>query len=235
MAINKVQLPDGTEVVIDEWLHYPLFSTIQIGSTGGNGDSTNLRAFSYVQGMRVPSTTNVPLNTRLADARDTNMVKRGGLNYDEAFILYAVTYEAFALTSLGDGTAPNPAVAPAPVVSAENLKRLQRDLLIEVIVGAQQQKPQLRAPFSFIGQSAGTKSFSSTNNVGAVANGAAYSQGTGGAIDARNQRRLELPIYIESQQVAFMKVSSPVGTIAGLDQSVRLRWYWDGLKRRPVA
>ena len=63
----------------------------------------------------------------------------------------------------------------------------------------------------------------------------AYSQGTGGAIDARNQRRLELPIYIESQQVAFMKVSSPIGTITGLDQSVRLRWYWDGLKRRPVA
>jgi hypothetical protein len=229
MAINKVQLPDGTEVVIDEWLHYPLFSTIQIGSLGGIGDSTNLRAFSYVQGMRVPSTTNVTGSTRLADARDTNMVKRGGLNYDEAFILYAVTYEAFALTP---NTELAPVAAPAPVLTAENLKRLQRDLLIEIIVGAQQQKPQLRSPFSFIGQSAGTKSFSSTNTVGA---GQAFSMGTGGGIDARNQRRLELPIYIESQQVSFMKVSSPIGTILGLDQQVRLRWYWDGLKRRPVA
>lgn len=238
MAINKVQLPDGTEVVIDEWLHYPLYSTIQIGVTQpvpGTfvGDSTNLRAFSYVQGMRVPSTTNAPLNTRLADARDTNMVKRGGLNYDEAFILYAITYETFALTESlqtdGDDTQSN---APAPVLTAENLKRLQRDLLIELIVGAQQQKPQLRAPFSFIGQSAGTKSFASTGSVGLSV---AFSQGTGGSIDARNQRRLELPIYIESQQVAFMKVSSPVGTITGLDQAVRLRWYWDGLKRRPVA
>jgi hypothetical protein len=235
MAINKVQLPDGTEVVIDEWLHYPLYSTIQIGTSGGTGDSTNLRAFSYVQGMRVPSTTNAPLNTRLADARDTNMVKRGGLNYDEAFILYAVTYEAFALTNLVTTIDDEPAVvAGVPVLTAENLRRLQRDLLIEVIVGAQQQKPQLRSPFSFIGQSAGTRSFASTNDVGS-ASLAAFSQGTGGAIDARNQRRLELPIYIESQQVAFMKVSSPVGTIAGLDQSVRLRWYWDGLKRRPVA
>lgn len=236
MAINKVQLPDGTEVVIDEWLHYPLFSTIQIGSVGGNGDSTNLRAFSYVQGMRVPSTTNVtPGGNRLADARDTNMVKRGGLNYDEAFILYAITYEAFALTESTTATVEPPASqinAPAPVLTAENVKRLQRDLLIELIVGAQQQKPQLRAPFSFIGQSAGTKSFASTGSVGA---GVAFSQGTGGGIDARNQRRLELPIYIESQQVAFLKVSSPIGTIAGLDQQVRLRWYWDGLKRRPVA
>jgi len=229
MAINKVQLPDGTEVVIDEWLHYPLFSTIQIGSLGGTGDSTNLRAFSYVQGMRVPSTTNVTGGTRLADARDTNMVKRGGLNYDEAFILYAITYEAFALTP---NTVTPPVAAPAPVLTAENVKRLQRDLLVELIVGAQQQKPQLRSPFSFIGQSAGTKSFAST---GAVGLGIAFSQGTGGSIDARNQRRLELPIYIESQQVAFMKVSSPIGTIAGLDQQVRLRWYWDGLKRRPVA
>jgi hypothetical protein len=229
MAINKVQLPDGTEVVIDEWLHYPLFSTIQIGSLGGNGDSTNLRAFSYVQGMRVPSTTNVTGGTRLADARDTNMVKRGGLNYDEAFILYAITYETFALTANAETP---PVAAPAPVFTAENVKRLQRDLLVELIVGAQQQKPQLRSPFSFIGQSAGTKSFSSTNTVGL---GQAFSMGTGGGIDARNQRRLELPIYIESQQVAFMKVSSPSGPITGLDQQVRLRWYWDGLKRRPVA
>jgi hypothetical protein len=233
MAINKVQLPDGTEVVIDEWLHYPLFSTIQIGSSGGVGDSTNLRAFSYVQGMRVPSTTNVTGSTRLADARDTNMVKRGGLNYDEAFILYAVTYEAFALTASVTGV-PDAEVlnAPAPVLTAENLKRLQRDLLIEIIVGAQQQKPQLRSPFSFIGQSAGTKSYAST---GLVGTDVGFSQGTGGGIDARNQRRLELPIYIESQQVSFMKVSSPIGTIVGLDQQVRLRWYWDGLKRRPVA
>lgn len=234
MAINKVQLPDGTEVVIDEWLHYPLFSTIQIGSDGTNGDSTNLRAFSYVQGMRVPSTAGVtPGGNRLADARDTNMVKRGGLNYDEAFILYAITYEAFALTpSTTTVEELSQLNAPAPVLTAENVKRLQRDLLIELIVGAQQQKPQLRAPFSFIGQSAGTKSFASTGSVGLSV---AFSQGTGGSIDARNQRRLELPIYIESQQVAFMKVSSPIGTIAGLDQQVRLRWYWDGLKRRPVA
>lgn len=232
MAINKVQLPDGTEVVIDEWLHYPLFSTIQIGSTGGNGDSTNLRAFSYVQGMRVPSTTNVTGGSRLADARDTNMVKRGGLNYDEAFILYAITYETFALTASETTDEDTLLNAPAPVLTAENVKRLQRDLLIELIVGAQQQKPQLRAPFSFIGQSAGTKSFASTGSVGVDVG---FTQGTGGGIDARNQRRLELPIYIESQQVAFMKVSSPIGTIAGLDQQVRLRWYWDGLKRRPVA
>jgi hypothetical protein len=236
MAIKKVTLPDGSSVVIDEWLHYPLFSTIQLGTSGGAGDAVNLRAFSYVQGQRVPSTTNAPNNTRLADARDTNMVKRGGMNYDEAFILYALTFEHFALTSVAVGeTDPiTSLVAPIPVFTAENLRRLQRDVLVELIIGAQQQKPQLRAPMSYISQSVGTKSFAMQGNTAANTI-TGFSAGTAGDVDARNQRRLELPIYIESQQVSFLKVTSPVGTIAGMNQAVRLRWYWDGLKRRPVA
>ena len=236
MAIKKVQLPDGSSVVIDEWLHYPLFSTIQLGVSGGAGDSVNLRAFSYVQGQRVPSTTNAPNNTRLADARDTNMVKRGGMNYDEAFILYALTFEHFALTNLVEGTGDPITLltAPIPVFTAENLRRLQRDVLVELIIGAQQQKPQLRAPMSYIGQSVGTKSFAQMGNT-TTATITGFSAGNAGDVDARNQRRLELPIYIESQQVSFLKVTSPVGTSAGMDQAVRLRWYWDGLKRRPVA
>ena len=241
MAIKKVTLPDGSSVVIDEWLHYPLFSTIQLGTSGGAGDSVNLRAFSYVQGQRVPSTTNVqaPENTRLADARDTNMVKRGGMNYDEAFILYALTFEHFALTDLYEPPVPPDTrvpflQAPVPVFTAENLRRLQRDVLVELIIGAQQQKPQLRAPMSYISQSVGTKSFAMQGNT-AMGTVTGFSAGNAGDVDARNQRRLELPIYIESQQVSFLKVTSPVGTIAGMDQAVRLRWYWDGLKRRPVA
>ena len=235
MAIKKVTLPDGTNVVIDEWLHYPLFSTIEIGSNGISGDAANLRAFSYVQGQRVPATTNVPVPNRLADARDTNMVKRGGMNYDEAFILYAITYETFALSDVALAEEENYTAITAirPIFTAENLRRLQRDLMVELIVGAQQKKPQFRAPFSFLGQSVGAESWSTplfTGNF--VVN---LSTGTAGTLDSRNQRRLELPIYIESQQVAFLRVFSPVGSIEGMDQSVRLRFYWDGLKRRPVG
>jgi hypothetical protein len=235
MAIKKVTLPDGTNVVIDEWLHYPLFSTIEIGSAQNiTGDAVNLRAFSYVQGQRVPATTNVPVPNRLADARDTNMVKRGGMNYDEAFILYAITYETFALSNvvLEDDNGPI-FTAIAPIFTAENLRRLQRDLMVELIVGAQQKKPQFRAPFSFLGQSVGVESWSTpaftTNSP------INLSTGTAGTLDSRNQRRLELPVYIESQQVAFLRVFSPVGPIEGMNQSVRLRFYWDGLKRRPVG
>jgi len=233
MAIKKVTLPDGTNVVIDEWLHYPLFSTVELGSTGTDGDAANLRAFSYVQGQRVPATTNVPVPNRLADARDTNMVKRGGMNYDEAFILYAITYETFALSNvLGDGAPPD-VIAVAPIFTAGNLRRLQRDLVVELIVGAQQKKPQFRAPFSFLGQSVGAESWSTPSIPGNFS--VNLSTGTAGTLDSRNQRRLELPIYIESQQVAFLRVFSPVGSIAGMNQSVRLRFYWDGLKRRPVG
>jgi len=235
MAIKKVQLPDGTSVVIDEWLHYPLFSALQLGQTNGLGDAINLRAFSYVQGQRVPSTANATTPLRLADARDTNMVKRGGMNYDEAFILYAITFEHFAQTGVFGGTDPlTTLTAPIPMLTQSNLRRLQRDVLIELIIGAQQQKPQLRCPMSFLGQSVGTKGYAQGGGVAALTQ-TQLSTGTAGMVDARNQRRLELPIYIESQQVSFMKVTSPVGTIAGLDQNILLRFYWDGLKRRPVA
>jgi hypothetical protein len=233
MAIKKVTLPDGTNVVIDEWLHYPLFSTIELGSTSGNGDAVNLRAFSYVQGQRVPATTNVPVPNRLADARDTNMVKRGGMNYDEAFILYAITYETFALSDVFLTGDPGIYTAVGPIFTAENLRRLQRDLMVELIVGAQQKKPQFRAPFSFLGQSVGAESWSTPVVGGNFA--VNLSAGTAGTLDSRNQRRLELPVYIESQQVAFLRVFSPVGPIQGMNQSVRLRFYWDGLKRRPVG
>jgi hypothetical protein len=106
--------------------------------------------------------------------------------------------------------------------------------MVELIIGAQQQKPQFRAPFSFIGQSVGTVAEAIGGGTTAVTQ-THFQMGTGGAIDARNQRRLELPIYIESQQVSYLQVKSPLGTIAGLTQGLNLRWYWDGLKRRPVA
>jgi hypothetical protein len=235
MAIKKVQLPDGSSVVIDEWLHYPLFSTIGIGTNNTDGDNTNLRAFSYVQGQRVPTTPSLAV-TLLADASHTNMVKRGGMNYDEAFILYSMTFEHFATTELSTGTG-DPATllnAPELVLTAANLRRLQRDVLVELIIGAQQQKPQLRCPMSYIGQSIGAKTWAMQGNT-TTATVTEFSTGTAGAVDARNQRRLELPVYIESQQVSFLKVTSPGGPITGLTQGVFLRWYWDGLKRRPVA
>ena len=215
MAVKEIRLPDGRNVVIDEWLHWPLYSTVEFASTAG----VQLRAFSYVRGQRVPSNG---LPSRLATQADTNMAQRQMMSYDESFVMYAITYEAFRLPDALRETG-------SPVLDGINLRRLQRDMEIELILGAGQTKPQLRYTFSYLPQSVGAEAYS--NDGGA---GARVSYGTAGAIKPANQRRLELPINIESERQMYLKVFSPFGTVEGLDENVRLRFWLDGMKRRPV-
>jgi len=224
MAVKEIRLPDGRNVVIDEWLHWPLYSTVEFAATAG----VQLRAFSYVRGQRVPSNG---LGSRLATQADTNMNQRQMMSYDESFVMYAITYEAFALSSTG----ANPVVGAPPVLQGVNLRRLQRDLEIELILGAGQTKPQLRYTMSYLPQSVGAEAY---GNEGSATLSVSY--GTAGAIKPSNQRRLELPINIPSERQMYLKVFSPFGTISNgaaspdLTQDVRLRFWLDGMKRRPV-
>ncbi len=226
MAIKKVHLPDGSDVVIDEWLHWPTFSTIEFAA----GVALNLRAFTYVQGQNVPQQG--ALVPRTATETDTNQVSRTRMNHDEAYLVYAITYEHFALSDATIDEDPPILLAPAPVLLSQNLRRLQRDCVVELLVGAGIRKPQFRAPFAWIGQSAGAPAYASGDQ---VAPNIAFSYGTGGEICAKNQRSLQLPIFIQSDRVMFLTMRSEYGAIADLTQAVRMRWYLDGLKRRPVA
>lgn len=224
MAIKTVHLPDGTDLVIDEWLHYAQFSVVEFAA----GAQVNLKAFTYVQGQTVPQTGLVPRN---ATESDTNQVAKTRMNHDEAYLCYALTYECFALT---DATTVQPAqlLAPAPTLLSQNLRRLQRDLVISLVVGANIKKPQARNPFSWLGQSVGPVAYPSGDSVAA---GVFLSMGTGGRVSAMNQRRLNLPVYIASDRVFYVEIRSFPGAIVGLSQAVSMRMYLDGLKRRPVA
>jgi hypothetical protein len=222
MAIKNIRLPDGSEVVIDEWLHWQQFSTIEFAA----GAQINLKAFTYVQGQVVPQTGLVARN---ATEVDTNQVAKTRMNYDEAYLCYAISYEHFALS---DAANDDSLFAPAPVLLSQNLRRLQRDLVISLVVGANIKKPQARAPFSRFGQSVGAPAWTSSQALGAGIN---FSYGTGGAMTASNQRRYALPVYIASDRVFYLETRSFPGAIVDLTQAVRLRWYLDGLKRRPVA
>lgn len=229
MAIKKVRLPDGSEVVIDEWLHWQQFSTIEFAQA----IQVNLRAFTYVQGQVVPQQG---LAQRNATESDTNQVAKTRMNQDEAYLCYAITYEHFALSNAQFQSDPGPPPvntlqAPAPVLLSQNLRRLQRDLVIELVVGANITKPQARVPFSHLGQSVGAPAFASSQALGATT---AFSYGTAGRIESTNQRRFQLPVYIASDRVFHLGARS-YQAIADLTQDVRLRFHLDGLKRRPVA
>ena len=245
MAIDKIKLPDGREVAISEWLHWPLFSTIEgqggvaPGADGlGNGVAIDLKMFSYVVGARVPQAGTVPaaFANRMATESDTNQVARSRINHDEAMLVFSMTFEMWSLENDPDIPGlPNNISAPEPVLNGDNLRRLQRDCMYELYVGAGIKKPQARAPLSYYGQGIGAPAWGSGDELNAGLNVINFSYGTAGYISPLNQRRWQLPIYVHSDRVMYARLRSPVGIIVGLSQSWRFKGYLDGLKRRPVA
>lgn len=226
MAMEKYRLPNGDEIVFDEWLHYPIFSTIEFD----NAASINLRAFTYVAGQRVPS---VGLTPRIADDSDTNQTAQARMNWDESFRVFSMTYEVFALSNAIIDTSPNQTIGgEAPVITALNLRRLQRDLMIELIVGADIEKPQVRAPFSYFHQGIGCWAYGSGDAPDALS---PFSYGTGGWPRWAAQRRYPFPVKIGTDNVMYLKIFSATSTVLGLSQDIRMRWYLDGVKRRPLG
>lgn len=248
MAIEKIRLADGTEINVEEWLHWPLFSTgIGQGDIGGNalGAGGQIRIFTYIVGDKIP-TLGVVTPTPVAGIADTNQVVRGKINHDEGFIAFDMTYEPFALSrdpSFGEPGSTD-ITAVDPILSGTNLRRLQKDVLMELFVGAGITKPMASAPLAYYSQSCGAAAFSSGDGLlVSIAQGGgapnisnlALDYGTGGPVTPNNQRRWNLPIKIDADRDTYVGLRTPGGQIVGLDQSWRLRVYMDGLKRRAVA
>src|SRR5882672_3386215 len=97
MAIRNIRLGDQ-EFKIEEWLHWPEFSTIQ----GAANANVNLRAFSYVVGQLVPTAGSISTGPRRATESDTNRTTRARMNRDEALIIFSLTYEHFAYEGTDD-------------------------------------------------------------------------------------------------------------------------------------
>lgn len=231
MAIQALRLPNGEEIKFDEWSDWPRYSTIDVAAV--NAGTFNLKAFSYVVGQRVTATAGVA--ARQSTESDTNQIAKKRMNHDEAFLAYSWTYEIFATT---DYTVSQTTFATAPIFLSQNLRRLQRDLVVSLVVGAQIQKPQARSPLSWIGQGPGTPGWGTG---GAVAPNVSVSMGTGGSPTPANQRLWQLPIHIESDKVYYVEVRgwrSPIGVTPSLDavtQDFRMKLYLAGLHRRPIA
>lgn len=242
MAINKIRIPQeagGGEFNLAEWLHWPLYSAVE----GAAATAVDLRAFSYVVGQNVPQTPFISTGPRNSTRSDTNQVRASGINHDEAFICFSITYEHFALEGSDNqdsiyNVPPLDNMAVAPILSGTNLRTMQRDMLMELFVGANITKPMASAPFAYFGQGIGAVAYGSGDAL-AIANGAATSlnlnYGTGGSINPqRNQRAWDLPVEIAPDRVMYVRLRTPAGALA-VDQDWRLKIWLDGLKRRPVA
>jgi hypothetical protein len=235
VTIQKIKLPDGSTFNIEEWLHWPVYSTVEANA----GISVNLNAFSYVVGQNIPR---AGLPARQATYSDTNQVSRSRMNHDEAMIVFSMTYEQFAIEGVTNSNSqysvpPLDMEALAPVLSGTNLARLRRDLMINLLIGAGSSKPMASAPLSYIGQGIGAAAWGSGDALAIVTGGATalnLNYATGGVLGPKNQRLWSLPVMIDSDRVMKCQVNSPAGAI-DVTQAWSLKIYLDGLKKRPVA
>ena len=230
MAIRSVRLPDGTDVVIDEWLDWPQYSTVEFAA---GAQLNKFQAYTYLVGQRVPQIG--ALTVRNATVADTNQVVRARMNQDESFLIYSLTYDIFGLSdSVIEAASPTPlTVAAVPALSGLNIRKLQRDLIVEILVGAGITKPSLRYPLSWIGQGPGVKPYGS---FGTPESPAIFSVGSASCYGPapQSQRTLALPIYVHNDRRFVLQMTSYPGAL-DTDQDVRIRWHITGLKRRPVA
>jgi hypothetical protein len=239
MTIDTFKMPDGSVFRIEEWLHWPLFSTVE----GAAGAPVDLYAFSYVVGMQVPQAGAISTGRRNATQSDTNQVVRNKLNHDEAMIVFSTTYEVWAIEGSNnqDSVYLNPPLddeAVAPILSGTNHALMKRDMLLELFVGSNITKPMFQAPLAYVGQGIGAYATGSGDAL-TIANGGAtalnLNYGTGGQLGPKdNQRLLNMPILISSDRTIKVRLRTPAGALL-VDQDWRFRVYLDGMKRRPVA
>jgi hypothetical protein len=235
MAIKQIRLPDSTVIEIDEWLTWPAFSSFEANSAS----AIKVRLFSYVVGQRLPAAGIPVTGRRDATITDTNWLAKSRVNHDEAYIFYSQTYEFFALeNSAPYANAPPDLQATSPVFKSTNLALLQRDMMVEMRVGADIEKPQASCPLSYLGQGVGASAAGSGDAL-LISQGAAVAlelqYATGGCVSPRNQRQWQLPIYVHSDRVFHVDISTPAGPVPGLDQDFLMRVYVDGMKRRPIG
>jgi hypothetical protein len=236
MAIKEIRLPDSTVISIDESLHWPAFSTFEANKLA----AVDLLLLSYVVGQRIPATTPLPVTgARQATITDTNWNARSRVNHDEAYLWYAMTWEIFSLeNNQAFANEPFDLAATGPIMRGVNVHCLQRDMMLDLLVGAGIDKPQATAPLEYYGQGIGACAYGSGDAL-VISQGAATAleldYGTGGPVSPKNQRVWSLPIFVEPDRVTKVHVHTPVGPVVGLDQDYMFRVYLDGIKTRPIG
>lgn len=232
-SFNNIRFANGQELSLAEWLGQPVHSVVEFALDAG---VTKLRAFNYVRGQNVSS---IGLPKRGATEQDTNLVKAQAMNQDEALMCFSITVECFGLSAVTGGGFT---VAPTPMLSGTDLRRLERDGMLNLYVGAGVKKPQFEAPFVYYGQSVGA-TINGPGDTGGVS-ALALDYGTMGRVTGTNQHMFDLPIYIGgfgdqarpgNSMTFFAQFSNAFGgAFVGLRQSVRLNVRCDGLRKRPA-
>jgi len=231
----KIRLPDGRVLTPGDWTSSePLYSTVEIGA----GPFPVLTAFSYgIGGGAVPGSPG-PRRSTLAD---TNLQGEGArLPENEELIAYSLNIEAFLI---GPDAANNelPPVDP-PDANLVDMLRLQRDLL--VITRIAFVKEYTRAPLSMFPASTGVVQYNSAARTQVSAGVGGYVASNNGGASVCDGRQFASPLYIAGGESLAVDIRPGPGSVTNLggvttglpaDSRYRLRLYFEGYRRRPVA
>jgi len=234
--ITEIILPDGRKVRPEDWTTTPLYTTVEISSAANLQD---LQGFSYGLAGAVPGS----VGPRQAILRDTNFDGAGStLPDNQELNLFAIRVEIFAapasVAAWNGGNEignPNP-----PQVSLRQMLRLQRDVILKLIIAEQKNKYQ--HPLGFFPGSMGVHGVA-----GAIVNNQSNTPATiafNGGTSARNERKIGTPFQVKGGQAFTIALSFPLGTVVNLADGMgddlvngryRARIYADGYRMRPVA
>jgi hypothetical protein len=231
----KIRMPDGRVLTPGDWTSAePLYSTVEIGV----GNFSVLSAFSFARGGQVPGS----IGPRQANLADTNLEGEGArLPENEEIIIYQMGIEAFHIA--GQSSADVLPPIDPPDVSLPNMLRLQRDLLIVGRIAYV--KEYTRAPLSWFPASTGVHQYNSgaRSNISLATTGY-VSSNNGRESVAMGARQFASPLYVAGGESIAVDVSPGPGAVLNLDAEtsgdaddgrLRLRLFWEGYRRRPVA
>lgn len=227
----KIRLPDGRVLVPGDWTSAdPLFSTVEVPS----GAFQVLSAFSYGVGGTVPGSP----GSRKSQSNDTNLQGVGGkLPDNEELVAYNLQVEVFQIGTPSASDLTGLPVTDPPDVSLPDMLRMQRDLMIITKIAAIKRYTQ--APMGFFPAATGT--WASTAGALSVASGATLGPivSNNGGTSVQDRRTFASPLYAGMSDVLSVDVMPGPGQVTGLSvtgtQRMRLRIYFNGYRRRPVA
>jgi len=227
MTIDTIQLPGGGEWDLNDFGHYPLWTT-HAGLRSLR--ATESRGFNYGLGETIPGTN------RLATLRDTNFKGSGagGLGFAEEALIFSAMIETpiRALDQEVDGG------APADWFLLEDLKTIEENTIAQLWVTEKVYTEGIITRFPF---GSGLWAVTNVNDAELVRNGEPSHE---------SQKPLAMPIHLMSLENFYSLLVFPYGNIGLLwntwatdpedpDEQIEIgydfRFWLDCVRRRPTG
>lgn len=240
-TITQFRLPDGEVVRLVDWVDKPVYSTLELLT--GFSDQ-RIDAFTYNQGEPVPATGNATVR-RTSTLVDTNVDVGGAAASTEELLVYAIKPEFCELQNSPDTPTDMSTAAirsrGQPMPRGNILQTLNCALVLRFIIS---QKVYAEAGLGYFNTGFGPMVNSMLVPVTAAAAGQSYA--TAGLPSQEAVRTFAVPHHVGGTEKYRLELQNPSGQTINLRTEAatpgdvtglvyRIRFYLDGMRKRPTA